>query len=304
MTINNQLFDGLVIFTQVLESGSFTAAAEATGHSTSYVSKEINRLEARLGVRLLNRTTRSISLTPEGQHFYEQCQQLVQDAEQAQAVLNQTHHEPQGVLRLSCPVVFGLNYLQPIISEYMSRYPKIALEMDFNDREVDLVQEGFDLVIRATARLEASSLISRKVYQCKAYTVASPDYLDRHGRPKHPDDLKRHRCICYTNLKSPNRWPFQDSKGGTISVDVEQTILCNNAAMELAMVLDGHGICRLPEFYMEKELQTDGLEILFPEYVPPDVEVYAVYPSRKHLASKVRLFIDLLAERLSSGSVT
>jgi DNA-binding transcriptional LysR family regulator len=303
MTRNDKqtkLFDGVVIFTQVVNCGSFSAAAEISGHSNSYISKEINKLEARLSVRLLNRTTRSLSLTPEGKLYFEQCQQMVFDAQDAIAQLNQSNVKPKGKFKLSCPVAFAQGYLQKILFEYLQLYPDVQLELDLNDRRVDLIQGGFDLVIRATDQLEESSLICRKIYSCKAYTVASHDYLKRFGRPSKPEQLTAHQCLCYSNLKKPNSWHFRNQNQEDIFVDVNCKVLCNSAQMELAMVLAGQGICRLPEFAMESALKSKSLEILFTDYLAQDINVYAVYPSRKHLSPKVRCFIDLLTKRMPS----
>jgi len=303
MTLNDKqtnLFDGVVIFTQVVNCGSFSAAAELAGHSNSYISKEINKLEARLSVRLLNRTTRSLSLTPEGKIYFEQCQQMVLDAQDALALLNQSNIQPKGSFKISCPVAFAQGYLQGILFEYMQLYPEVQLELDMNDRRVDLIQGGFDLVIRATDQLEESSLICRKIYSCKAYTVASRDYLQRFGRPSKPEQLVEHQCICYSNLKNPNRWHYISQEKKDVFVDVPCKVLCNSAHMELAMVLDGHGICRLPEFAMEQEIKLGKLELLFSNYLASDINVYVVYPSRQHLSPKVRCFIDLLTQRMPS----
>jgi len=294
MTVNTKLFDGVVIFTRVVNCGSFTLAAEQTGHSTSYISKEINKLEARLGVRLLNRTTRSIGLTPEGKLYFQQCQQLVQDAEQALGVLSQDEMIPKGTLKVSCPVVLSLNYLQPIMSKYMTMYPQVNLELDLNDRKVDVIQDGFDVVIRATHQLEESSLICRKIIRSQGYTVASHGYIAKHGKPEHPQELSQHRCLCYTNLKTPTKRPFQEKSGKPFTVDVTPSLMCNSSEMELAMVLDGQGICRLPAFAMQEALDNNSLVILFEEYASMEVDVYVVYPSRKHLSPKVRRFIDLI----------
>ncbi|PAJ76304.1 LysR family transcriptional regulator [Pseudoalteromonas sp. NBT06-2] len=298
MAVNTKLFDGIVIFNQVVSTGGFSAAALATGHSTSYISKEINKLESRLGIRLLNRTTRSISLTPEGKEFNDQCQQMIIDAQQAQGILNQSHLLPKGTLKISSPLAFGSNYLKPILVDYIAQYPEVTLELDFSDRHVDVIQDGFDLVIRATTALEDSSLICKKLKSFKGYTVASPGYIKKYGKPKTPQDLVNHPCMCYSNHKNPTRWTYITLDGETIQVNVPQRILSNNAEMQLAMVLAGHGICRLPEFYMDKELQTDKLEIIFDDYEIQTIDVYVLYPSRKHLSPKVRCFIELLTEKI------
>ena len=300
---DSKLFDGMVIFTKVIECGSFSGAAIATGHSNSYISKTLNKLEARVGVRLLNRTTRSISLTPEGQVYYEQCQQLVFDAHDAVSLLKQSHIEPKGGPKVSCPTSLAENHLQGVVSEFMHQYPEVNLVLDLNDRHVDLVQDGFDLVIRATEQLAESSLVCRKIYSCKGYTVASHDYLKRFGRPKTIEQLKSHQCICYSNAKQANKWSYSQSNGTESQVEVKAKLLCNSASMEMAMVLAGHGICRLPEFVMEQALKEEKLAILFSDYLSPIIDVYAIYPSRKHLSPKVRCFIDLLVEKMPKVSI-
>ena len=301
MTVNKletSLFDGVVIFTQVVNCGSFSGAAEITGHSNSYISKEINKLEERLSIRLLNRTTRSLSLTPEGKVYFEQCQQMVFDAQDALASINKSNLEPKGVFKISCPVDFAQGYLQDILAQYLAMYPEVMLELDLNDRHVDLVQGGFDLVIRATTQLEESSLICRKIYASKVYTVASKAYLQRFGTPQEPQQLVEHQCICYSNLKAPRRWSYQGKNNKAIHVEVASKVLCNSSQMELAMVLADKGICRLPEFTMHQAMVDNKLEVLFDDYPEQEVNVYAIYPSRKHLSPKVRCFIDLLLEKM------
>lgn len=295
---DTKLFDGMVIFTQVIECGSFSGAASATGHSNSYISKELNKLESRVGVRLLNRTTRSISLTPEGQAYYEQCQQIVNDANDAMALLTDSHITPSGVLKISCPTSFAQTYLTEVVSEFMHSYPAVKLVLDLNDRHVDLIQDGFDLVIRATDKLTESSLVCRKIYSCKAYTVSSPQYLSRYGTPITAEQLSEHQCICYSNLQQPNRWRYQHVDNRNVDVTVSAKLLCNSASMELAMVLAGHGICRLPEFAMIEALHENKLTVLLNDYIEPTIDVYAIYPSRKHLSPKVRCFIDLLIAKM------
>lgn len=300
MDQDTKLFDGVVIFTHVIELGSFSLAAEKTGHSTSYVSKEVTKLEQRLKARLLHRTTRSLSLTTEGKLFYQQCLQMVADAQAAINMIDSSLLRPSGTLKISCPVTFGLQYLQPILSLFMRTYPEIKLDIDFSDRHVDLVQDGYDLAIRATGQLSDSSLICKRISQFNAHVVATPQYLTQHGTPQTPQDLVGHQCICYSNLKQPDRWQFEHLDGHSETVDVTQVIGCNNADMELAMVLDHHGICRLPSFYLTEALEKQQLTIILQDYIQPEIDIYAVYPSRKHLTPKVRIFIDLLVEKMPS----
>ncbi|WP_318469192.1 LysR family transcriptional regulator [Photobacterium leiognathi] len=293
---NNQLFDGIALFVQVVKSGGFGAAAQAMGYSNSYVSKEIVKLENRLGVRLLNRTTRSISLTPEGKSYYQECLQLISDAEQAVAHITQSTVAPKGTLKISCPVWFGKHYLKHVFSAYLTRYPDVMIDLDMSDKAIDVIGDGYDLVIRASAKLDESSLICKRIYSSRICTVASPEYLAKHGRPIHPTELSSHHCFCYSNLKKSNIWDYMDKAGNQTSVDVHQRIRSNNTEMSLALVCNGDGIIRLPEFYIEQQIKTGELILLFEDYVFPMVDVYALYPTRKHLASKVRCFLDLIDE--------
>ncbi len=298
MSNDLNLFDGMVLFTQVVNNGGFSAASLVNGHSTSYISKEINKLETRLGVRLLHRTTRKISLTPEGEAFFKTCDQMIIDAEQALAVMNQVNVEPRGVLKISCPIGLGVSYLTPILSKYMELYPQVKLDLDFDDRHVDVVQEGYDLAIRATSKLVDSSLVCKKLSSFKAHTIASSDYLKKHGTPKVPADLSTHQCLSYGNLKHPTKWVYETFDGKFESVEVPATVMCNSGSVKVQLVLQNKGICRLPEFYIEQELKSGQLIILFKDYKETVIDLYALYPSRKHLSAKVRKLIDLMAEHL------
>lgn len=292
--MNTQLLDGVVIFAQVIDSGSFTNAAEATGRSTSYISKEINKLEARLGVRLLNRTTRSISLTPEGELYYRQGQNIIADAQQIELQLAGQQQEPQGRLKVSCPVSFGLSRVRPILASYMSQNPKVTVELELDDRMVDVVSEGFDVVFRASDQLEDSSLISRKIISSRGITLASPDYLKIHGTPKHPAELSQHKTITFSRLKNHSLWRFIDQNGKETEVKVSSHVLTNSAEMELALCVAGQGITRLPLFNLNGEIERSELVELFGDYIPHKIDVFLLYPSRKHMSSKVRSFIDYM----------
>ncbi|QOL26171.1 LysR family transcriptional regulator [Thalassotalea sp. LPB0316] len=295
---NNKLFDGIIIFVNVVKADGFSAAAEILGHSTSHVSKAVNKLESRLGVRLLNRTTRSIGLTPEGKAYYQQCLQLIEQATVATNLITQHDIEPKGRLKISCPVQFAHQHLQPIINDYLSRYPNVSLDLNLSDRHLDVIAEGYDLVIRATEQLDESSLICRKIYRAKSHTIAAPEYLKRHGEIYHPRELTRHNCICYSNLKAPNRWDYTHNDGSQFNVEVKDKVLCNEGRMLRKMALAGHGVTRLPSFYIEQDLKAGRLIELFQDLPTPSIDVFAIYPSRKHLSPKVRVFIDMLTDGL------
>ena len=298
MANNSKLFDGMVVFVDVAKLGSFTLAAESSGHSTSYISKEVNKLEARLGIRLLHRTTRSLSLTQEGELYFQLCQQLIEDAEQAENSISGNQGEPRGKLRISCPISYGLSNLSPVLSWFTEKHQKIQLELELNDRKVDLIADGFDVVIRASTQLEDSSLISRRVSQSEALVLASPRYLAKHGTPKHPYDLERHKIISYSNLKQPNIWLFRDHHGETIQVHVESHVLTNNATLEIDLAVADQGIIRVPQFALKDEVETGKLVEIFCDWPKPPIGVYVVYPSRKHMSAKVRSFIDFVIAEL------
>ena len=304
MSYNARLLDGMLIFVEVVNAGSFTQAADNTGHSTSHISKEINKLEERLGVRLMNRTTRSQSLTPEGELYFQQCQQIISEATQAQQAMMGQQLEPTGTLRISCPASFGEAQMQPVFSGFLQRYPQVALELDVSNRKVDVIAEGFDVVIRATPQLEDSSLISRRVMTSQGITVASPQYLQRKGTPERPEELSQqhqahHECITYSHLKQPKLWDYQNQYGKDIQVEVGSRVLTNSSDMILSLCRDGQGIARIPAFLLTDELERGSLVELFCDHQRFPIDVFLIYPSRKHMSSKVRAFIDFVAEALS-----
>lgn len=291
---NTDLLDGIAVFVGVINAGSFTAAAHALGHSTSYVSKEVTRLEKRLGSRLLNRTTRTISLTDAGRAYYERCNQIVIDAENAERSINQLQEVPSGLLRINAPVSFGSQYLLNVLSQFMHRYPEVKLEVEFNDRLIDVVAEGYDVVIRV-GEIKDTNLVARKFTSSKAVVVASPDYIKRKGCPKKAEDLAQHDCIAYSLLPTPTQWDFYKD-GVRSSVTVEPRAMCNNAAIEVAMLLQGIGITRIPLFTCEQEVANGDLQIILDDYDPMKLDVFAVYPHRQYLTAKVRAFVDFVVD--------
>ena len=296
---HNRLFDGIVIFVHIVKHGGFSAAAHELGHSTSFISKALNKLEEKLEVRLLNRTTRSISLTPEGKIYYQHCLQLIDDAESAIDLVTQNDFNPKGRLKVSCPVQFAHSHLTTIIEKYLSRYPNVNVDLNLSDRHLDVIGDGYDLVIRATAQLDESSLICRKIYSAKGYTVAAKAYLDRHGLIYHPRELSKHQCICYSNLKFPTKWDYLEKDGRHFVVDVKDKITCNDGNMLLSMALAGQGVVRLPDFYLNEHINNGNLTVLFADLPTKPIDVFAIYPSKQHLSPKVRAFIDLITEQFN-----
>jgi len=298
MSTSFKLLEGIVAFVEVVANGSFTKAAEISGHSTSYISKEISKLEERLGIRLLNRTTRSLSLTPEGESYYQQCQQIVNDAEQAEQFMTGQQLKPKGLLRVSCPTNIGLSKLRPVLAKFTSQYKGVQLELELSDRKVDMVAEGYDVVIRASLQLEDSSLISRRFMRSQAITVAAPSYLRKNGLPKKPSDLVHHQTISYAYLKQPKLWMYTDKDGQPTQVNVDSQVVTNSGEMNLALCIAGKGITRIPRFHLTDEIEQGKLVELFEDYPKIDIDVHLVYPSRKHMSSKVRSFIDFVIAEL------
>ena len=299
MAFDSQLLDGVVIFVEVVNGGSFTQAALTSGHSTSYISKEINKLEARLGVRLMHRTTRSLSLTPEGEVYFQQCQQIIDDAEQAHSILSGGQANPQGTLRISCPSSFAMAQMQQLFSDFITLYPEVNLELDLNNRKIDLISEGFDIAIRGTRQLEDSSLISRKIYQSEGVVIASPSYLKKYGTPEKPSDLAGHQAITYSHIKHPGLWSFTNKEGEVESIQVKSRVQTNSTEMEISLCLAGHGIMLMPRFNLSGEIERGELIELFTDYQQAEINVYVVYPSRKHMSAKVRSFIDFACAELA-----
>ncbi len=297
-TFNTELLNGVAVFVGVMHAGSFTAAAQALGHSTSYVSKEITRLEKRLGSRLLNRTTRTISLTDVGRAYFERCSQIIIDAENAERSIGQLQDNPKGLLRVNAPVSFGSIYLLDHLSEFLKRFPDITLEVEFNDRMIDVVAEGYDVVIRA-GQIQDSNLVARKFTTSKSIVVASPEYFKNNRRPETVSELEHHACLAYSLIPNPTLWEFMKDGHRTV-VKVTPRLMCNNAAVEVAMAVNGIGIGRIPLFCCEQEIVDGVLEMILVDYEQPEIGVYAVYPHRQYLTAKVRAFVDFLVEKFES----
>jgi len=231
--------------------------------------------------------------------YYKQCIAIVGDAQLAEDSINQQQQKPQGTLKISCSTSFGLSHLRELLTQFMQNYPDINLELDISDKMVDVVADGFDVVIRATNSLEDSSLISRKLISSYGVTVASPGYLKVHGRPQHPSELVNHQFIAYSNIKHPARLQFHSPQGESIDINVKNRMLTNSSAMEVELAVAGMGITSLPKFIVEEQLKTGQLVTLLDAYKHTEVNIYLVYASRQHMASKVRVFIDFMMQQFT-----
>jgi DNA-binding transcriptional LysR family regulator len=288
---------GMMIFAQVVQSGSFSKAADTLGMSKSSVSKKITFLEDRLGVRLLNRTTRKLSLTEVGQVFYERCERIMSEAEEAELAITRLQDEPRGHLKISAPVSFGIKHLGKPLATFMSQYEDLSVEVSLNDRFVDIVEEGFDMAIRI-GRLPDSSLIAKKIGVSRLLVVAAPSYLEKHGRPQHPHDLEDHKCMSYTLSRGAGHWPFVED-GKPMSVKIDGGIKVNNGDLARDMTIAGAGIAYSPSFIIGPDVREGRVEVLLGEFEPEPVNMYAVYPHNRHLSAKVRLFVGFLKDWFS-----
>lgn len=291
------LLTGMRVFTHVVEANSFTAASDRLGLSRAAVSKHIAQLEAHLGGRLLNRTTRRISLTEAGQAYFDRCKQILEDVSDAECVVSGLSTEPRGTLRLNVPMTFGITQVAPLLQRFNARYPRVEIELSLNDRLIDVVEEGYDLVIRI-AELQDSNLIARRLATSRHVICASPAYLDRHGRPVTPAELTTHACLRYSYTQHSNEWLL-------IGADSEQRVrisgplLTNNGAAICTAAENGLGIAMLPTFIAGQALRKGTLEHVLNGYDCPQLGIYAVYPSNRHLSAKVRAFIDFLDTEFS-----
>ena len=296
--MKSNLLDGMVVFTEVVDSGGFTSAAKVSGHSVSHLSKTINRLESRLGVRLLNRTTRTMSLTPEGEMYYQRCVNIIAEAKQVGRQLEGQQLEPQGHLRVSCPVGFGLGLVRPALAAYMDKHPKVSVEFDLDERYVDIVGEGYDVVFRGFHRPDSSGLIAKNIHRSKGMIVASPQYLNQYGTPVKPEELSKHKIISLNRLHQYETWKLKDKDGIEGKVRVKSHLLTNSDQMALSLCVAGQGITRLPLFALTGEIERGELVELFDDYKPYKIDIYLAYPSRKHISLKVRSFVDFMSEQL------
>jgi DNA-binding transcriptional LysR family regulator len=285
-------------FVAVAETGQFALASERLGLSRAMASKLVMDLEAHLGLRLLNRTTRKVSLTEPGAAYLERCRDILSAIEEAERELASQASEPVGRLRVTAPMALGASHVAPQIAVYAARHPRVNIELVLNDRIVDLVEEGYDLAIRI-GRLADSSLIARRIGETRFVVCASPGYLAARGRPSRPADLSAHECVLYSYASAA--WTFSGPHGSE-TVRVGGRVVCNNGEAICQMAINGLGVIVQPDFMAAPHLQSGALEQILAEYADEPRGVYAVYPSHRHVPLKLRQFIDLLASALDMPS--
>ncbi|KKZ87286.1 LysR family transcriptional regulator [Rhizobium phaseoli] len=286
----------LAVFGRVVECGGFSAAARRLNMSVTMVGNHVQSLEERLGVRLLNRTTRKVSLTETGKYYYERSSQILAELDEADRTASALSTTPRGTLKVytSGSIV---RFLLPVFSEYMELYPSISVDFSVGERMVDMIEDGYDLVIRTLP--PDSSLIARKLTPWRHMLVCSPAYIDSHPIPLKPAEIADHNCLQYAYYPYGDEWRFEDGEGRQESVKVSGNVVSNNAEMLRFLTLNGRGLFLAPSFVVFDDIAEGRLIRIMPDYRPVEFTINAVYPNRSHLPTKVRLFIDLLAERFA-----
>ncbi len=284
--------DTMRAFVTVVNEGTFTRAAERLDTSPQLVSKYVAQLETHLGVRLLNRTTRRLHLTEAGTRYHQRAQQILADIDDMEDQLGDLQTQARGTLRISAPVSFAIRHMAPLLSQFQQAHPAVGIDLQLNDRKVDIIEEGFDIALRI-GHLKSSSLIARRIAPIRLVLCASPEYLARHGTPRHPDDLRDHRYLRYSYM-DPEASPaiyrgFQGSQRGG-----GDELVSNNGDVLVAAAEAGAGIALQPTFISGAAIRAGQLRVLLPDYEPEPMSLYAVYAHRQLLASKVRCFIDFM----------
>jgi DNA-binding transcriptional LysR family regulator len=286
----------MAVFKRTVDAGSFAAAARQVGISPEMAGNHVRALEKHLGVRLLNRSTRRLHVTEAGAGYYERCSRILADINEAEAEAGSLQAMPSGLLRIAGPLTFGVLHLGPAISDYMIRHPSIQVDVVLSDRHVNLIEEGFDLAIRIGEPSD-SALISRRLASARLVLCAAPAYLERAGRPEQPADLSGHACLVYADLRAPRTWRFTDADGHTESVQIAGPFTSNNPQLLVCLAVAGHGLILWPSFAVGPEILAGRLVPLLMEWRSRELAVWALYPHRSMLSTKVRSFIDFLVER-------
>lgn len=284
----------LTAFVRVVDSGGFSAAGRRLNMSTTMVSNHVQALEERLGVRLLNRTTRKVSLTEVGKAYYDRCTQILADLEQADDIAGALQSTPRGTLRVYTATHI-VPFLSPVVAEFLKSYPDVKVDLTMGERSIDLIDEGYDIAVRLTPPPD-SSLVVRSLATWRHVLCCSRDYLEKHPRPQQLSDLSGHNCVRHVLYPFEDGWHFVDRKGAPAAVRVSGNLISNSGETLRMAALQGIGICLAAGFLVHDDLEAGTLVRLLPEFRPVELSMNAVYPHRHHLSVKVRTFIDLLAQ--------
>lgn len=302
MLINMSILPYLETFSSVVENGSFTATAEALGISKPVVSKHVSSLEQHLGIQLLHRTTRRLHLTEAGEIFASYSQRIMSEVLEAEQSVLPLQSEPRGRLRISAPESLAVSLLPDVLLRFQEAFPKVELDVHITGRFVDLIEEGIDVALRV-GELEDSSLMARRLMPCNFHVCASPGYLEQRGIPTHPNQLKNHNCLIYSQGHQPESWRFQDKKEKDFSVKVKGNLHSGTGNLLLSAALNGNGILMAPTYMVSSALEQGQLQTVLDDYSPTSTGLYAVYSYSKLISTKVRAFVDYLANRWGAGSL-
>jgi DNA-binding transcriptional LysR family regulator len=283
-------------FTQVVEAGGFAAAARHMGLSRSAVNKLVMNLEDHLQTQLLHRTTRRVSPTAAGRAYYDRCLAILADLEEAELALTRLQQEPRGSLLINAPMTFGTLHLAPLLVEFMAQYPELQVELVLNDRRIDPIEEGFDVTVRIAAEPPDGGLIVHTLAPCPLVVCAAPAYLQQHGTPAHPSDLRHHACLHYGHRSQGNTWSLGGDELHTVAIG--GPLCSNNGEVLRAAALAGLGIAMLPQFIVATDLLQARLQPILTDYPPPPIAIYALYPVNRHLSVKVNRLIDFLTQQI------
>jgi DNA-binding transcriptional LysR family regulator len=285
--------DAMHLFVRVAELGSFSAVAQQLGLARSVVTRQIAGLEAHLGVKLMARSTRRLALTSAGTAYLEKCRVILNLVEAAETGVAEERLTPRGNIRISLPLSYGLKCLAPLLLDFSQRYPEVVLDMDYSDRRINLIEEGIDLSIRITRRLEAGD-VARRIGSTHLLVLASPDYLARHGRPEKPAELAHHVCLGYTNAGSSQLWQFMVD-GQLESFHIHSRLNANNGEVLTEAAAQGLGITCQPDFIADSFLAAGRVEVILADFPIPELGIYAMLPSNRHVPHRVRVLMDFLA---------
>lgn len=292
----NQL-ESLKVFKSVVECGSFTAAAKQLDVSTAWVSKSIERLEVRLGITLFQRSTRQMRITKNGEHCYARGLLLLNQWQELEEDLAQSHESPTGKLRISVPMSWGLSQFGAVLTAFMEQYPEIMLDIRLSDRHVNVLEEKYDLVLRLTYQLSDSSLLCRKITSYRRVACAAPAYLERHGEPQHPQELNSYACLMYTLPGMPKKWQFTKGRQ-LVDTYLEPRLVSNNSILLHSALLAGHGIALIPEFIVAKDLQERRLIPILQDFETPVLNLYSLRAANKRTSYRLKLLHNFLCVRL------
>ncbi|HEV2573166.1 MAG TPA: LysR family transcriptional regulator [Beijerinckiaceae bacterium] len=287
--------EALAIFALVVRSRSFAGAAAELGASKATVSKAVSRLEQKLGTRLLNRTSRRLSLTDAGRRLAERAEHILVSGEAAESDAQAESSSPRGLVRLAAPMSFGMRAIAPLLPKFFETYPHVAVDLQLSDTMVDLIGEGFDLALRI-AVLPDSSLVARRLADVHRYIVAAPSYLEKHGRPTHPLQLAEHQCFVYTNIPNPRTWRFENTRGEEASVRINGPLVSNSGEAMLEAAIAGCGIAALPDFLLYEAIDQKKLEVLLPDWPSPPAGLHLVMPPGGPRPARVEALIAFLVE--------